>query len=95
MPDLPIARWHLPVRLCPLLLTHPRWRADMSEGEARALLEDCLRVLWYRDTRALNKITLAKVSQCQPYSRRIATRPGPSHRMPTRSLLRRHHLAVT
>ena len=34
----------------------------MSEAEARALLEDCLRVLWYRDTRALNKITIAKVS---------------------------------
>lgn len=36
----------------------------MSEGEARALLEDCLRVLWYRDTRAFNRIQLAKVRQC-------------------------------
>ena len=38
------------------------WRPDLSEGEARAILEDCMRVLWYRDTRALNRITLAKVS---------------------------------
>lgn len=45
----------------------------MSEGEARALLEDCMRVLWYRDTRALNRITLAKMTGegaviSEPYS---------------------------
>lgn len=34
----------------------------MSEGEARTLLEDCMRVLWYRDTRALNRIQLAKLT---------------------------------
>lgn len=44
-----------------LPLIRDRWRADMTEGEARALLEDCMRVLWYRDCRALNKLTLAKV----------------------------------
>jgi len=37
-----------------------RWHADMDEGEARALLEDCLRVLFYRDCRASNSIQLAK-----------------------------------
>ena len=41
-----------------------RWRADLSEGEARAILEDCMRVLWYRDTRALNRVTIAKVRCC-------------------------------
>lgn len=35
----------------------------MTEGEARALLEDCLRVLFYRDCRALNRIQIAKVSK--------------------------------
>lgn len=34
----------------------------MDEGEARALLEDCLRVLFYRDCRALNKIQIAKAT---------------------------------
>ena len=45
-----------------LPLIRDRWRADLCEGEARALLEDCMRVLWYRDTRALNKIQLAKIT---------------------------------
>lgn len=40
-----------------------RWRADMEEGEARALLEDCLRVLFYRDCRALNRIQVAKATK--------------------------------
>lgn len=33
-----------------------RWRADMTEAEARALLEDCLRVLFYRDCQAINRV---------------------------------------
>ena len=37
-----------------------RWHADMEEGEARALLEDCLRVMYYRDCRASNRIQIAK-----------------------------------
>ena len=35
----------------------------MDEASARTLLEDCLRVLWYRDCRALNKIQIVKSSQ--------------------------------
>ena len=38
------------------------WRADMSEAEARALLEKCMRILFYRDCRALNKIRIAKAT---------------------------------
>lgn len=49
-----------------LPLIRDRWRADMTEGEARALLEDCMRVLWYRDCRALNKLTLAKITEAGP-----------------------------
>jgi 20S proteasome subunit beta 7 len=34
-----------------------RWRADMSEGEARGLLEDCMRVLFYRDCKTINRVS--------------------------------------
>jgi len=42
-------------------LLREKWRADLEEGEARALLEDCMRVLFYRDCRASNRIQIAKV----------------------------------
>lgn len=42
----------------PLLREH--YRNDLSEGEARALLEDCMKVLFYRDCRASSLIQLAK-----------------------------------
>ena len=45
-----------------LPIIRDRWRADMDEAAARTLLEDCMRVLWYRDCRALNKIQIAKVT---------------------------------
>lgn len=50
-----------------LPLIRDRWCADMSEAEARTLLEDCMRVLWYRDTRALNKIQIAKITAAGEY----------------------------
>jgi 20S proteasome subunit beta 7 len=40
-----------------------RWSAEMDEGEARTLLEDCLRVMFYRDCRASNRIQIAKATQ--------------------------------
>lgn len=43
-------------------LIRERWHADLEEGEAVALLEDCLRVLFYRDCRASPRIQIAKVS---------------------------------
>jgi len=42
-------------------LLREKWRPDLEEGEARALLEDCMKVLFYRDCRASNKIQIAKV----------------------------------
>jgi 20S proteasome subunit beta 7 len=45
-----------------LPIMREKYRADLEEGEARALLEDCLRVLFYRDCRALNRIQIAKVT---------------------------------
>jgi 20S proteasome subunit beta 7 len=41
-------------------LLRERYRADLSEGEARALLEDCMKVLFYRDCRSSSTIQLAK-----------------------------------
>lgn len=46
-----------------LPILREKWSADLSEGEARALLEDCMRVLFYRDCRALNRIQIAKVTK--------------------------------
>jgi len=43
-------------------LMRSRWHADMSEGDARALLEDCMRVLYYRDCRTINRIQIAKAT---------------------------------
>eukprot|EP00536_Pseudo-nitzschia_multiseries_P000089 jgi/Psemu1/299843/fgenesh1_kg.2_\ len=41
-------------------LLREKWRPDLSEGEARAMLEDCMKVLFYRDCRASARIQLAK-----------------------------------
>jgi len=38
------------------------WRPDMTEGQARHLLEECMRVLYYRDCRTINRIQIAKVT---------------------------------
>jgi len=46
-----------------LPLMREKYRPDMEEGEARALLEDCLRILFYRDCRALNRVQIAKVTE--------------------------------
>jgi 20S proteasome subunit beta 7 len=43
-----------------LPILRSKWRPNMTEGEARALLEDCMRVLFYRDCRALNRIQIGK-----------------------------------
>lgn len=45
-----------------LPIIRSRWRADLSEAEARTLIEDCMRVCYYRDCRTINKIQLAKVT---------------------------------
>eukprot|EP00537_Pseudo-nitzschia_pungens_P007217 CAMPEP_0172366512 /NCGR_PEP_ID=MMETSP1060-20121228/15893_1 /TAXON_ID=37318 /ORGANISM="Pseudo-nitzschia pungens, Strain cf. cingulata" /LENGTH=235 /DNA_ID=CAMNT_0013090413 /DNA_START=151 /DNA_END=858 /DNA_ORIENTATION=- len=41
-------------------LLRDKWKPDLSEGEARALMEDCMKVLFYRDCRASSRIQLAK-----------------------------------
>jgi len=41
-------------------LLREKWTPSITEGEARALLEDCMKVLFYRDCRASNRIVIAK-----------------------------------
>lgn len=43
-------------------LIREKWSPLLSEGEARDLLEDCLRVMYYRDCRASNRIQIAKAT---------------------------------
>jgi 20S proteasome subunit beta 7 len=43
----------------PLLRNH--WRPDMPEADARKLLEECMRICFYRDCRSINRIQFAKV----------------------------------
>ena len=43
-------------------LMREKWSAGLEEGEARALLEDCLRVCYYRDCKAFYRIQIAKVT---------------------------------
>lgn len=43
-------------------LMRKAYRPDLSEEEARKVLEDCMRVMFYRDARTINKIQLAKVT---------------------------------
>ena len=45
-----------------LPIMRAKWTPDLDEGEARALLEDCLRVLFYRDCRALDMVVLSKAT---------------------------------
>jgi 20S proteasome subunit beta 7 len=42
-----------------------KWRPDLNEGEARGILEDCLKVLFYRDCQASSLVQLAKSANHQ------------------------------
>lgn len=49
------------------------WKADMTEAEATALLEESMRVLYYRDCRTINSLRRATVTKdgvtiSEPYS---------------------------
>lgn len=43
-------------------LMRKAWRPDLTKQEAQTLLEDCMRVLFYRDCRALNSIQIGTVT---------------------------------
>ena len=44
----------------PLLRKH--WRPDLDAAAAQALLTDCMRVLYYRDARTINKFQVATIT---------------------------------
>lgn len=55
----------------PLLRRH--WKPEMTEMEAKTLLEDCMRVCFYRDCRTINRIQMARVTKAgtsipEPYA---------------------------
>ena len=43
----------------PIIREH--WKPDMAEAEARDLVERCMRTLYYRDCRTINRIVFATV----------------------------------
>jgi len=43
-------------------LLRKEWKEDLSRDQAKKILEDTLRVLYYRDARASNRIQFASVS---------------------------------
>jgi len=44
-------------------LLRKAWRPDLTKKEAQKILEDSMRVLFYRDARSLNRIQIGTVSQ--------------------------------
>jgi hypothetical protein len=44
-------------------LLRKSWRPDLTRDEAKKLLDDCMRVLFYRDARALNKVSSSRHSE--------------------------------
>lgn len=47
---------------CQVLMQNT-WRPDLSEAEAVKLLEECMRVMFYRDKKATDEIQITKVTQ--------------------------------
>lgn len=50
-----------------------KWKEGMEEADAKALLEECMRVCFYRDCRTINKFQLGKITKegvdiSKPYS---------------------------
>ena len=51
----------LSAHYCQVLMQN-RWRANMTEAEAKALLQDCMRVMFYRDKKAYDNIQISTVT---------------------------------
>ena len=51
----------LAMHYCTPLFTN-RWSADMSEADARKLIEDCMRLLFFRDKKGHDEIQIGKIT---------------------------------
>ena len=61
----------LSAHYCQVLMQNS-WREDLTEAEARSVIEDCMRVMFYRDKLSLDNIqistiTAAGVTMNEPY----------------------------
>eukprot|EP01103_Thecamoeba_quadrilineata_P006602 TRINITY_DN1632_c0_g1_i1.p1 TRINITY_DN1632_c0_g1~~TRINITY_DN1632_c0_g1_i1.p1 ORF type:complete len:261 (+),score=27.88 TRINITY_DN1632_c0_g1_i1:80-862(+) len=59
-------------------LLRSAWRDDLTQPEAVKLLEDCMRVLFYRDARAINKVYFSSSSPLL-FCLFFEHKPRPSH----------------
>ena len=61
----------LSMHYCQVLMEN-NWRENLTEAEARTIIEDCMRVMFYRDKKSLDNIqistvTAAGVTMNEPY----------------------------
>lgn len=52
----------LGAHFCQVLMQNA-WKPDLTEAEARQLIEDCMRVMFYRDKKATDEIQITKVTR--------------------------------
>lgn len=51
----------LSAHYCQVLMQN-NWREDLTEAEARSIIEDCMRVMFYRDKKAIDNIQISTVT---------------------------------
>ena len=61
----------LSAHYCQVLMQN-KWRANLTEAEARSIIEDCMRVMFYRDKKAhdniqISTVTAAGVTMHEPF----------------------------
>lgn len=61
----------LSAHYCQVLMQNA-WREDLTEAEAKSVLEDCMKVMFYRDKKSLDNIqmstvTAAGITMHEPY----------------------------
>ncbi len=52
---------HMLVLLQPLMREMTENKVELTKDEARALIERCLKVLYYRDARSYNRVMLSSI----------------------------------